>query len=43
MGLKKKAGRVAKATFKFAKRWIPTLAEALLRRYTGLEVDLDKR
>ena len=38
MGFKKKAGKFAKFSFKFAKRWAPKLAAALLERYTGLEV-----
>jgi hypothetical protein len=43
MGFKKRAGKFAKFMFRFGKRWVPALAEGLLKRYTGLEVDLDGR
>jgi hypothetical protein len=38
MGFKKKAGKFAKLSYRFAKRWAPKLAAALLEKYTGLEV-----
>ena len=38
MGFKKKAGKLAKFSFKFAKRWAPKLAAAMVKKYTGLEV-----